>query len=249
MDELNRLDSLSELHALPDGKIRDLFKGRHKKHYIATFGPAYPNLGITVAKLRNAHAYDSKAHGRAVLAAIAAKNAAICQRASAPIPPIMTGTDRERGAAILKAIAAQNRAAANGQSGPIDPRPEQEKYDELMRIKRGEMAVPAPAPVTTLNKKAAHSRAKATTRLSRLAAEIREKAERPMVAANREADRLDRLVNGPARKPRKPRVAKAKPAKVAKPAPLPVQAPPMPVIYDPIYAAYSTACRVLQGVA
>jgi hypothetical protein len=72
------------------------------------FGPTYPDLGASVAKLRRGA--DRKAHGLAVLTAINAKNRQAHQRVlRSHNVTCASGTNHNTGKAILKAVAQSHR--------------------------------------------------------------------------------------------------------------------------------------------
>lgn len=86
------------------------------------YGPAYPDLGATVAKLRRVAANHSIAafkrlavreHGRAVLKAIAGKQRAELAREGTAAPAPYTGTNRQIGLKILASIAKSARQTCN----------------------------------------------------------------------------------------------------------------------------------------
>jgi len=97
--------------------MRDYFQDRE-------FGPIYPELGATVAKLRRAPRTPENiaAHGAAVLAAIKRKNDAALQRAAPSLPPCpcASGTRHNTGEAILAAVRAQQLAQLHRRPFP-DP--------------------------------------------------------------------------------------------------------------------------------
>lgn len=86
------------------------------------FGPAYPDLGATVAKLRRVAANHTIAafqrvarrdHGRAVLKAIASKQRAEIAGEGTRAPAPLSGTNRQRGLKLLQSLAKAARQTCN----------------------------------------------------------------------------------------------------------------------------------------
>jgi|SRR5215469_13643296 len=91
------------------------------RELVEPFGPDYPDLGATVAKLRR-KAADScivhrkvyqREHGLAVLAAISAKNKAALAREGTTAPKPWSGSCRSNGERLLKALQAQHLNSCN----------------------------------------------------------------------------------------------------------------------------------------
>jgi len=104
---------------------------------VAPFGPVYPELGSTVAKLRRGA--DRRAHGAAVLAAIVRlQRSALARATPSHSVHCASGSNHNKGAAILRAVAASNRAKCN--PGAIrrarEPDVWQTMYEEAMAEKR-----------------------------------------------------------------------------------------------------------------
>jgi hypothetical protein len=106
-------------------------------------GPAYPNLGPTVAKFRRQANPDPKAYGQAVRASIRAlQRTELMREVSLPRCNCASGTNHTDGKAIRKAVFKQNmaklHAASNGK--PTFYRPDdglREAYFEAILIKYG----------------------------------------------------------------------------------------------------------------